>query len=156
MALTRHNLFQLPKKPSSDPRNEISTVLHDFTSDVARHVEGVPISTTSPFLNRSKGSSREGLIQDINAAQERFHKVIRATAPNFRPFERKDANSKHLHSPTFLRLEEGDGFEGEMSEDEDSSHKTWPNSEKKSMLSSQSKIYIDEVLEVAARYEISL
>lgn len=146
---TRNNLIQLPKKPSDDPRSEISALLHDFTIDVARHVEGVPICTVGPFANHSKG--REGLIQDINAAQGRFHTSIRATAPNFRPFEKKDAQNKHLHSPAFLRLEEGDGFEDEMSNDEDPIDLPTPNTRKKN--TSQPKIYIDEVLEVAAMYE---
>jgi len=152
---TRTNLIQLPKKPSEDPRSEISALLHNFTSDVARHVEGVPICAIGPFANQSKG--REGLIQDINAAQGKFHTSIRATAPNFRPFEKKDAKNKHLHSPAFLRLEEGDGFGDEMSDDEDPAEPAAPGpgpiTKKKNTPPSQPKIYIDEVLEVAAKYE---
>ena len=147
---TRNNLISLPKEPSEDPRSEISTLLHDFTSDVARHVEGVPISTIGLFANHPK--DRGGLIQDINTAQGKFHTLIRATAPNFRPFEKKDAQKKHLHSPAFLRLEEGDGFEGEMSDDEDPASPN-PIFRQKNPSTSQPKIYIDEVLEVAARCE---
>lgn len=153
LAFTRNNLTQLPKQPSNDPRGEISALLHGFASDVSRHIEGLPISTAGPFANRAKESPREGLIQDINAAQEKFLQQIRATAPNFRPFEKKDAENKHLHSAAFLRLEEGDGFGDEMSDDENPS--TVIQTRKK-MVASQPKIYIDEVLEVAARYENSV
>jgi hypothetical protein len=108
---TRDALLQLPKQPSDDPRGEISTLLHEFTRDVARHVEGVPIGSIIPSSDHSSGGNRKGLIQSINAAQERFRISIRVTAPNFRPFEKKDASSKHLHSASFLRHEEGSEFE---------------------------------------------
>lgn len=159
LGVTRNSLIQLPKKPSEDPRSEISTLLHDFTRDVARHVEGVPISTIGPFANHSKvekGSFREGLIQDINAAQEKFYIMVRSTAPNFRPFEKKDAQKKHLHSAAFLRLEEGDGFKDEMSDDEDISPLATSDVKIKKTSVAQPKIYIDEVLEVAARCECYL
>ena len=104
---TRKLLGQLPRAPSSDPRSEISTLLHSFTSDLLRHVEGVPDDEHSTF----------GLIQAIRPAQDRFRRAIRETAPNFKPFERGTGGKKHLSRPEFLRSEEGD--EGEASDDED-------------------------------------
>ena len=151
---TRNNLIELPKQPSNDPRGEISTLLHGFASDVSRHIEGLPISTIGPFADRSKESPREGLIQDINAAQEIFLDLIRTTAPNFRPFEKKDAQNKHLHSAAFLRLEEGNRFSDEMSDDENETPNLGALTRKKKTASP--KIYIDEVLEVAARYGHSM
>ena len=51
--------------------------------------------------------SEKGLVQSVNAAQELFRIAIRSTAPDFQPFEKKDAQSQ-LPLPHFLRLEEGD------------------------------------------------
>lgn len=135
--LTSDALHQLPKKPSDDPRGEISTLLHEFASDLSRHVEGIPIRSTVAFSNEENS---RGLIQSINVAQDCFRISIRATAPNFRPFEAKDGHKKHLRSASFLRHEEGDEFDDEMSDDEEAG------------LRKKAKIYIDEVLEVAHRY----
>ena len=105
---TRKLLGQLPRAPSSDPRSEISTLFHAFTSDLLQHVEGVP--------DDSLFGAGIGLIQTIRPAQERFRRAIRATAPDFRPFERDTGGKKHLPRPDFLKSEEGD--EGEASDDE--------------------------------------
>ena len=147
------DLGRLPKKPSDDPRSEISTLLHKFTSDLGRHVEGLPqVIGTFDFSGDSK--FEKGFIQSINAAQEVFRIEIRSTAPNFQPFEKKDAQSKHLSRPYFLRSEEGDEASG--LEDED--HNGLPASPSslrttRSMSrSSQPKVYIDEVIAAAQRY----
>ena len=108
---TRKLLGQLPRAPSSDPRSEISTLLHAFTSDLLRHVEGVPDDEHSLF------GAGIGLIQAIRPAQERFRCSIRDTAPNFKPFERGTGGKKQLPRPDFLKSEEGD--EGEASDDEE-------------------------------------
>ena len=102
---TRSYLVELPPAPFDDPHNDISTLLHDFASDVARHIEGVP--------------DEDGLLQAIRPAQERFRKIIRMTAPNFRPFEQKYENQRHLGHATFLVNEEGEEGEDEASEPED-------------------------------------
>lgn len=115
---THNALCELPKKPSDDPWSEISAVLHEFTSDVARHVKGVPISSVTPLSDLSSERDGKGLIQAINTAQESFRISIRVTAPNFRPFVKKDANDKPLHSASFLRNEEGDEFEDDISDEE--------------------------------------
>lgn len=116
---TRNALLQLPKKPSDEPQAEIYFLLHQFTTDVARHVEGIPTCSVVPFSSLSSGDNAKGLIQSMNTAQESFRISIRITAPNFRPFERKDADRRHLGAAPFLKHEEGDKFEDcESDEDE--------------------------------------
>ncbi|KNZ72243.1 Interferon-induced GTP-binding protein Mx [Termitomyces sp. J132] len=74
---TRNALHNLPKPPSSDPRNEIASLLHAFVRDLARHVEGVP---------------EDGLLQAIRPTQEQFRRTIRMTAPDFQPFEKRTSS----------------------------------------------------------------
>ncbi|KAF8181829.1 P-loop containing nucleoside triphosphate hydrolase protein [Pholiota molesta] len=93
-------LAQLPRPPSEDPRSEIATLFHTFTSDLARHVEGVSDDADSIFGNGI------GLIQAIRPSQERFRAAIRATAPNFLPFEKRNAEERRLSAADFLRAEE--------------------------------------------------
>src|SRR5260221_12446956 len=119
--ITRKALLQLPKKPSDEPQAEVSFLLHEFATDVARHVEGVPTCSLVPFSSLSSGENVRGLIQSINAAQENFRISIRVTAPNFRPFERKDADRRHLDAAPFLKHEEGDGLEDRMNDGDDES-----------------------------------
>ena len=143
---TRSLLVDLPRAPSSDPRNEISTLLHNFTSDLARHIEGVP--------------DEDGLLQSIRPAQERFRKAIRLTAPNFRPFEQKYEDQRHLGRASFLVSEEGDVGEDEASATENESRCcTMPaqlgNKTTKKRKRMSNKIYIDEVMERAHRLVIS-
>jgi len=92
IAETRLALSSLRKEPSNDPFNEIVTLLHIFTNDVAKHVEGVP--------------HKAGLLQAIRPAQERFRRGIRVTAPRFRPYERAYVGHRHLLKPGFLTNEE--------------------------------------------------
>lgn len=144
---TRSLLAELPPAPSDKPRNEISTLLHKFTSDVARHIEGVP--------------DEDGLLQAIRPAQNRFRMLIRMTAPNFRPFERKYENEKHLGRAAFLVNEEGIEGDNEASESEDGSRSQ--SAEPPGQLGSAGrkrkrttdKIYIDEVVERAHRLVVS-
>ncbi|KAJ3504231.1 hypothetical protein NLJ89_g8043 [Agrocybe chaxingu] len=149
---TREKLLQLPREPSSDPRSEISTLLHTFTSDLAHHVDGVPDE-----VEASPDSIGSGLIQAIRPAQEHFRKAIRATAPNFRPFEKKDSGKKHLHRAAFLQSEEGIEGEDEASDsDEDEEGNSMfgyggPVGRKRKSSTANNKIYIDEVLEKAHR-----
>lgn len=99
IAETRLALNRLHKEPSNDPLNEIVTLLHIFTNDVAKHVEGVP--------------HKAGLLQAIRPAQERFRRGIRVTAPKFRPYERAYVGRRHLLKPKFLtNEEENDDDEG--------------------------------------------
>jgi len=71
---TREALRQLPREPSQQPVNEVATLLHEFVTDLVRHIAGVP--------------DEKGLIQSFRPAQDRFRSEIRLTAPRFRPYER--------------------------------------------------------------------
>lgn len=117
---TRGRLNKLPKAPSSDPVNDICTLIHTFTTDLARHVEGVP--------------DQDGLLQAIRPAQNKFRQAIRATAPNFQPFEEKLKATRPLISPSFLSHEEGADDARDSKEDEGDENKP---------------IYIDAVMERA-------
>jgi hypothetical protein len=91
---TRLVLQRLPKEPSKDPQNEITNLLHGFVTDLVKHVEGVP--------------DEDGLLQTIRPAQEKFRSEIRATAPEFLPFEKRFKGKKTLEKAKFLQDEEGD------------------------------------------------
>ena len=118
--------------------------MHEFGVALLRHVDGIP--------------DTDGLIQSIRPAQGRFRQAIRATAPNFRPFERKHAKTHHLGRATFLDTEEANPCDGESSDteleggtvpDEDA---YIPPRESGSVANRNHKIYIDEVLERANKY----
>ena len=134
----RELLDSLPNPPSDDPRGEISSLLHTFTSDLAQEVRGVP--------------DEDGLLQAIRPAQEKFRRAIRMTAPNFRPFEKKFEGTRHLSKATFLHCEEGE----EWNEESDSESITeWCPDIDPSLLILKRKdrsskvIYIDQVMERA-------
>jgi hypothetical protein len=135
----REILDSLPKPPSDDPRGEISSLLHIFTSDLAQEIRGV--------------SDEDGLLQAIRPAQEKFRRAIRRTAPNFRPFEKKFKGTRHLGKATFLHCEEGKEWnEGSDSE----SNAEWgpglladPPVLIKLKGRSSDAIYIDQVMERA-------
>ncbi|KAF9555056.1 hypothetical protein CPC08DRAFT_643469 [Agrocybe pediades] len=137
---TQALLNQLPSAPSSDPRSEISALLHVFTNDLMQHIQGVADDVSF--------GSGVGLIQAIHPAQERFRKAIRDTAPNFRPFKRADAGKKHLPQASFLRSEEGYDEDASGSEDE-GPFTISIGTKRKSR--SKDVIYIDDVLDRAVR-----
>ncbi|PPQ80108.1 LOW QUALITY PROTEIN: hypothetical protein CVT25_001476 [Psilocybe cyanescens] len=140
---TRDLLGKLPPAPSSNPRSEISTLLHKFTNDLIRHVEGIPD-------DQSAFSTAVGLIRSIHPAQERFRKEIRKTSPNFRPFKRIDAGNKHFPRAVFLRAEEGDVEKSDDSDSEDDEvFGDQIGRERKSR--ANEIIYIDDVLDRAQR-----
>ncbi|KAF9258360.1 hypothetical protein L218DRAFT_964522 [Marasmius fiardii PR-910] len=88
---TKDALRQLPKAPSSDPLNEISTMLYDFKADIHHFVEGVP--------------TRDGLHQTIRPFQEHFRKAIQRTRPHFVPYERS-GDERDVPRPSFIEHEE--------------------------------------------------
>jgi hypothetical protein len=120
---TETSIHQLPKPPSSDPFGEVLHLIADFTSDLSRHVEGTP--------------NPDGLMQSIRPAQVRFRSAIRATVPEFRPYERRHAAKRSLPAPDFLANEE------QENEDEECS-------------SISDIICIDEVFERTQMYVLSL
>ncbi|KAG6825067.1 hypothetical protein H0H92_004951 [Tricholoma furcatifolium] len=103
IANTRESIRNLPKPPSGDPRNEISTLLHNFVRDLAKHVAGTPT---------------DGLLQAIRPAQENFRRSIRATAPDFQPFESRYRNTKKVGTADFLVGEEGHDIENSAAVDD--------------------------------------
>lgn len=115
-------------------------MLHVFTNDISKHVEGIP--------------DEDGLLQSVRPAQERFRLEIRKTAPNFRPYERKYAGRRHMSKVKFLTNEEGHE-EVEGSDDEsDMEEQDFPGELVVSQQQRQGSgeiICIDEVLEMAQR-----
>lgn len=127
-------LSMLPKEPSNDPRNEISNIVHRFVTDLSWHVKGVP--------------DDDGLIQSIRPAQRKFKSAIRGTVPEFRPFEKRFAESKTFGKPIFLRNEEG----GVSDVDDDEPGDVDSSLQPKGRLTTRNRtIYIDEVLKRAYR-----
>lgn len=139
MIRARDLLDGLPKPPSNDPRGEISSLLHAFTSDLAQEIRGVP--------------DEDGLLQAIRPAQETFRRAIRITAPDFRPFEREFRGTRHLGQATFLHSEEGEEWnEGSESESNAESYSELGSPVSKKQRSRPSKaIYIDQVMERACQ-----
>lgn len=132
---TRDALNTLPKPPSSDPQNEVASLLHQFVRDLAKHVEGVP---------------EEGLLQAIRPAQERFRRAVRATAPEFQPFEKRHAKKKRIGKANFLRSEEGhEDFASPDIGEHESELSASSSSESGDVVLTGKEIYIDEVLERA-------
>ncbi|TFK33506.1 hypothetical protein BDQ12DRAFT_715805 [Crucibulum laeve] len=130
---------QLPKEPSKQPMNEIFNLLHTFVNDLAVHVEGIP--------------DHDGLIQHIKPAQQKFRVAIRATAPNFMPFEKNYAGKKKLPLAEFLENEEELGLL--ESEDEGNSLQGVPTKTKRGIGMPHSRkndtraIYVDDIMERA-------
>lgn len=100
MHRTMQQLAQLPKQLSSNPLQEISTILSEFSKDVSRHIKGVP--------------QEGGLLQRIHLVQEKFKRDIRDTGPNFRPYERKHDGQEYSR-PSFLVNEEKEESRNEAS-----------------------------------------
>jgi len=109
----------LPKAPSADPLAEVLQLVHNFMSDVRQHLEGTP--------------EEDGLLQSIRPAQLKFQRAIRATVPNFVPYEKSSANSgQALPTPAFLANEENQS-ENPFAE----------------VINTKGVIYIDEVFDKA-------
>ncbi|KIL62474.1 hypothetical protein M378DRAFT_199179 [Amanita muscaria Koide BX008] len=85
---TALQLGKLPRASGDRPFEEIMELVHKFTMDVTRHINGV--------------SEPDGLLQAIRPAQERFRLAIRRTAPNFIPFEEGSDGPTTVDAPDFL------------------------------------------------------
>ena len=94
---TENSIHQLPRPPSGDPFGEVLHLIGGFTRDLSRHLEGTP--------------NEDGLLQTIRPAQLGFQRAIRATVPQFRPYERKYAPKRSLPAADFLANEEEDNEE---------------------------------------------
>ncbi|KAI0628425.1 P-loop containing nucleoside triphosphate hydrolase protein [Trametes polyzona] len=96
LTATDEQLNKLPKPPSSDALSEVLHLLSTFTKGLSQFLEGTP--------------DEDGLLQSIRPAYESFLGAIRATEPDFRPYERQAAQRnpeafKHT-TPLFLKSEE--------------------------------------------------
>ena len=122
---TREQIELLPKPPPQNALNEVAKLIKDFDADVRRHIEGVPY--------------KEGIIQRIRIPQEEFCRAIRATAPDFRPFDQPTnpelGINETLPKPEFLQIEE----------EEDSQQRELASENEHETLQDSAVIYIDEV-----------
>ncbi|KAG5634396.1 hypothetical protein H0H81_002114 [Sphagnurus paluster] len=136
IASTREALKNLPKPPSADPRNEIAELVYQFVRDVYKHVEGVP--------------QKDGLLQTIRPAQEKFRRAVRSTAPDFQPYERRFRNTKTIGKAKFLEDEEGhEDFDVSDSESDSDSDSRFTPGVVYSVVPTGKEIYIDEVFRSA-------
>lgn len=82
---THQQIETLPKPPPQNALNEVAKLIKDFDADIGRHIEGVPY--------------KEGIIQRIRVPCKRFRQAIRATAPEFRPFDQPNFSAKSVYCP---------------------------------------------------------
>lgn len=117
---TEEQLSELPNEPSKDPVSEVYNLISRLSAKLSRFLEGTP--------------GADGLLQEIRPHQVEFKKAIRATAPDFRPYERRslleEDDPPEVIVPEFLSNEE----EQYLAEDDDEA------------------IYVDDVLEQAQQY----
>ncbi|OSC98818.1 hypothetical protein PYCCODRAFT_1417176 [Trametes coccinea BRFM310] len=96
LTTTDEQLNKLPKPPSSDALSEVLHLLSTFSKGLAQFLEGTP--------------DADGLLQSIRPACDVFKKAVRATEPDFRPYEfqasQRDPDGHRYVSPTFLLNEE--------------------------------------------------
>ena len=121
MRATEEELNELPNEPSKDPVGEVYNVISKFSDALIQYVEGTP--------------GEDGLLQAIRPEKQRFRQSIRKTGPDFRPYNRPDADDivkrrNSLTKPDFL------SNEGEVDLPTDD----------------ENAIYIDEVMDRARQY----
>lgn len=75
----------------------------------------------------------KGIMQSIHPLQQHFRKAIRESAPNFRPYLQGDADNTEFHPPAFLE-----------------------NEETPENLNTSTVIFIDEVMDRATQYVLSV
>jgi hypothetical protein len=92
---TIESLRELPPEISDDPTAATLSLVMDFHRNVSMHVGGV--------------SDGDGLIQQVRVVNAKFRNSIRASAPNFRPYQREFDKEKEYIMPDILFLAEEDG-----------------------------------------------
>ncbi|KAI9063947.1 hypothetical protein FKP32DRAFT_1603293 [Trametes sanguinea] len=96
LTTTDELLNKLPKPPSSDALSEVLHLLSTFSKGLANFLEGTP--------------NADGLLQSIRPACDAFQKAIRATEPDFRPYDshaaQRDPDAHKYVVPAFLQNEE--------------------------------------------------
>jgi hypothetical protein len=130
---TEEGLSGLPTPPSEDAFSQVMHLLTTFMRDLSHHIKGVP--------------DESGLLQTIRPVQEEFRRAIQATAPNFRPYEKRFSSRDPPQRPQFLSNEE---YEEEV-ETEEIGENTEQHSKNKSAIVTRVPIYVDEVLDRALR-----
>ncbi|KAH9925891.1 P-loop containing nucleoside triphosphate hydrolase protein [Epithele typhae] len=92
-------LMKLPKPPSSDALSEVLSLLATFSKALSQYVEGTP--------------NADGLLQSIRPSRNTFRDAIRATEPDFRPYDRqfvtKNEAEHTYRAPPFL-VNEGSSY----------------------------------------------
>lgn len=83
-------LAALPPKPSLDPLAEVLQLVHEFTREVSRHVEG------------DSRSGRGGLVQALVASAKAFQDRLRGITPVFRPVKKSSGERGWTKTPDFL------------------------------------------------------
>jgi hypothetical protein len=137
---TEDSIKSLPKAPSEDPLSEIMNLLGLFVRNLEHHLEGTP--------------EEGGLLQRIRSSQEQFRGEIKATAPDFRPYEKRYAESKSIRWRAFSGNEERSNCEeqgifGDSVESEASNNFGQPT-----FVDTPRTIYVDEVHERAEKYVV--
>ena len=90
---TENELEELPPPPPSNPLGEVLRVLDEFRRDLSERFEGTP--------------DTDGLLQNIRPHTTKFRRRIRATAPDFVPWESHRAGQPSvMPAATFLSNEE--------------------------------------------------
>ncbi|KZV84495.1 P-loop containing nucleoside triphosphate hydrolase protein [Exidia glandulosa HHB12029] len=92
LAATETALQQLPPPPSEDPISELLGLIGGFSRTIATNVQGTP--------------EVDGLYQSIREEYQVFRRAIRSTAPDFRPFPRRDKDESSFLNPDFVPADE--------------------------------------------------
>ena len=141
---TRANIAELPQPPSSDPLAGMIQKIADFTSELDRHLEGLP--------------QPSGLLQRIFPHQKDFVTSIEETAPDFRTYEEPQSATDAMDTTPYSFSDgRNDGSRPQM---------TYPNrvadipgvdtrGQKAPKPVSEHTIFINQVLEHAQRCVVS-
>ncbi|TBU52257.1 P-loop containing nucleoside triphosphate hydrolase protein [Dichomitus squalens] len=97
LSATDERLTQLPKPPSSDVLSEVLFLLSTFSKSLGRYLEGT--------------TKADGLLQSIRPPCDTFRKAIRATEPDFRPYEHTlPRQNPHAHKFVAAAFLENEGY----------------------------------------------
>ena len=93
LAECRTNLRRLPEAPRVDPAVEILRLINTFCQDLNNTVYGYTSAGLGQLFSHPNGSSKKSLgeltafVRRNREMYEELKSEIRATAPDFRPFE---------------------------------------------------------------------
>ena len=93
-------MAELPKPPSADPLSEVLSLISNFSKSLGKYLEGTP--------------NADGLLQSIRPSSVAFRDAIRATEPDFRPYERivasRNPEAHKFVAPEFLANNGGPAY----------------------------------------------